>query len=83
MKLYLSGDSFYEVKFVFPLFGMYVCNFASARNSHDSGLANRPFYNYVLSGLALIASEAVGDLVLIQTSLLFICKCKLVNVRTT
>ena len=29
-----------------------------------------------------IGSEAGGDLVLIQTSLLFICKCKLVSIRT-
>ena len=29
-----------------------------------------------------IGSEAGGDLVLIQTSLLFICKCKLVRIRT-
>ena len=29
-----------------------------------------------------VGSEAGGDLVLIQTSLLFICKCKLVSIRT-
>ena len=29
-----------------------------------------------------IGSEAGGDLVLIQTSLVFICKCKLVSIRT-
>ena len=29
-----------------------------------------------------IGSEAGDDLVLIQTSLLFICKCKLVSIRT-
>ena len=29
-----------------------------------------------------IGSEAGGDLVLIQTSLFFICKCKLVSIRT-
>ena len=29
-----------------------------------------------------IGSEAEGELVLIQTSLLFICKCKLVSIRT-
>ena len=28
-----------------------------------------------------IGSEAVGDVVLIQTSLLFMCKCKLVSIR--
>ena len=31
----------------------------------------------------LSGSEAKGDLVLIQTLLLFICKCKLVSMRTT
>ena len=31
----------------------------------------------------LSGSEAGGDLVLIQTLLLFICKCKLVSMRTT
>ena len=31
----------------------------------------------------LSRSEAGGDLVLIQTLLLFICKCKLVSMRTT
>ena len=31
----------------------------------------------------LTGSEAGGDLVLIQTLLLFICKCKLVSMRTT
>ena len=34
---------------------------------------NRPFYSCVLSDLALAESEAGVDLVLIQTSLLFIC----------
>ena len=29
-----------------------------------------------------VGSEAGGDLVLIQTSLLFICKCKLVSMGT-
>ena len=29
-----------------------------------------------------IGSEAGGDLALIQTSLFFICKCKLVSIRT-
>ena len=29
-----------------------------------------------------VGSEAGGDLVLIQTSLLFICKCTLVSIRT-
>ena len=44
---------------------------------------NRPFYSCVLSYLAMNASEAGGDLALIQTSLLFSCKCKLVSMRTT
>ena len=35
---------------------------------------NRPFYSSLLSYLAMNASEAGGDLVLIQTSLLFSCK---------
>ena len=34
----------------------------------------RPFYSYVLSVLAWIESEAGVDLVLIETSLLFLCK---------
>jgi len=34
-------------------------------------MQNRPFYGYVLSYLAINASEAGGDLALIQTSLLF------------
>ena len=44
---------------------------------------NWPFYSCVLSYLAMNASEAGGDLVLIQTSLLFSCKCQLVSIRTT
>ena len=44
---------------------------------------NRPFYSCVLSCLAMDASEAGGDLALIQTSLLFSCKCQLVSIRTT
>ena len=44
---------------------------------------NRPFYSCVLSYLAMNASEAGGDLVLIETSLLFSCKCKVVSIRTT
>ena len=44
---------------------------------------NRPFYSWVLSYRAMNASEAGGDLALIQTSLIFSCKCKLVNIRTT
>ena len=41
---------------------------------------NRPFYSCVLSYLAMNASEAGVDLALIQTSLLFSCKCKLVSI---
>ena len=44
---------------------------------------NRPFYICVLSYLAINASEAGGDIALIQTSLLFSCKCQLVSIRTT
>ena len=44
---------------------------------------NRPFYSCVLSCLAKNASESRGDLALIQTSLLFSSKCKLVSIRTT
>ena len=43
---------------------------------------NRPFYSCVLSVLAWIESEPGVDLVLIETSLLFLCKCKLVSIRT-
>ena len=43
---------------------------------------NRPFHSCVLSYLAMNASEAGGDLALIQTSLLFSCKCHLVSIRT-
>ena len=44
---------------------------------------NRPFYSCLLSYLAMNASEAGGDHALIQTSLLFSCKCNLVSIRTT
>ena len=44
---------------------------------------NRPFYSCVLSYLAMNASEAGGDLALIQTSQLFSCKCQLVSIRKT
>ena len=43
---------------------------------------NRPFYSCVLSYLAMNASEAGVELALIQTSLLFSCKCELINIRT-
>ena len=45
--------------------------------------SNRPFYSCVLSYLAMNAREAGGDLALLQTSVLFSCKCKLVSIRTT
>ena len=48
-----------------------------------SKIMNRPFYSCVLSYLAMNASEAGGDLALIQTFKLFSCKCKLVSMRTT
>ena len=51
----------------------------TGKNRQD---ANRPFYSCVLGDLALIGSEAGGDLVLIQTSPLFICEWKLVGIRT-
>ena len=41
---------------------------------------NMPFYSCVLSYLAMNASEAGGDLALIQSSQLFSCKCQLVRV---
>ena len=44
---------------------------------------NRPLYSCVLSDLAMNASETGGDLVLIQTPLLFSCKCQVVSIRTT
>ena len=46
-------------------------------------LQKSPFYSCVLSYLATNASEVGGDLALIQTSLLFSCKCQLVSIRTT
>ena len=47
------------------------------------GVRNRPFYSCMLSHLAMNASEAGVDLALIQTSLLFSCRCKLVSITTT
>ena len=46
-------------------------------------IVNRPFYSCVLSYLAMNASEVGVELALIQTSLFFSCKCKLVRIRTT
>ena len=48
-----------------------------------SKFRNRPFYSCELNYLAMNASDAGGDLVLIETSLLFSCKCQLVSIRTT
>ena len=46
-------------------------------------VGNRPFYSCVLSVLAFrIESEAGVDLVLIETSLLFLGKCQLVSIIT-
>ena len=52
-------------------------------NVLDSSVLNRPFYSCVLSYLAMNASEVGVELALIQTSLFFSCKCKLVSIRTT
>ena len=49
----------------------------------NSGTENRPFYSCVLSYLAMNASEVGVELALIETSLFFSCKCKLVSIRTT
>ena len=43
---------------------------------------NRPFYSCLIGCLALNESEAGGDLVLIQTSLPFLCKFLLISMRT-
>ena len=61
--------------FLLPMDGMLV--------HHRSLPCNRPFHSCVLSYLAVNASEARGDLALIETSLLFSCKYQLVNIRTT
>ena len=52
------------------------------KNSSTSSLMG----HFTVVGLVtwpLSGSEAGGDLVLIQTLLLFICKCKLVSMGTT
>ena len=49
-----------------------------AKLNHSIGL----FTVVCLVTWPCIGSEAGSDLVLIQTSLLFICKCKLVSIRT-
>ena len=62
-------------KLSFKIFADDTNVFASASNLKTlEALMNRPFYSCVLSYLAMNASEAGGDLALIQTSLLFICK---------
>ena len=40
------------------------------------------FFSCLLSDLALDWKQGWGDLALIQTSLLFICKCELVSITT-
>ena len=52
-----------------------VCSFNVVRN--------RPFYSCGSVTRPINGSEAVGDLVLKQTSLLFLCKCRLVSITTT
>ena len=49
----------------------------------SSNAKNRSFHSFVPSYPAMNASEAGGDLALIQTSQLFSCKCQLVSIRTT
>ena len=45
-------------------------------------IGNRPFYSCVLSW-PLNENEAGGDLVLIETSLLFLCKFVVISMRRT
>ena len=58
-------------------------SFVFNTNWKSAPFSNRPFYSCVLSYLAMNASEAGVELALIQTSLLFSCKCKLFSIRTT
>ena len=44
---------------------------------------NRPFYSCGSVTRPMNGSEAAGDFVLIQSSLLFLCKCRLVSITTT
>ena len=44
---------------------------------------NRPFYSCGSVTRPMNGSEAAGDFVLIQSSLLFLCKCRLVGITTT
>ena len=46
-------------------------------------LTNRPFYSCGSVTRPMNGSEAAGDLVLIQSSLLFLCKYRLVSITTT
>ena len=64
-------------------FGEHERSVRVARGAAESNSSfNRPFYSCVLSYLAMNASEAGGDLALIQSSQLFSCKCKLVSIKT-
>ena len=56
---------------------------SSLKSHQNTHTCNRPFYSCVLSYLAMNASEAGVELALIQTSLLFSCKCQLVSIRKT
>ena len=47
-----------------------------------NAMLHRPFVRFVLSELALDWKRGWGDFVLIQTSLFFIGKFKLVTIRT-
>ena len=51
-------------------------------NCHKLDFGNRPFYSCGRVTRPMNGSEAAGDLVLIQTSLLFLCKCRLVSIAT-
>ena len=46
-------------------------------------VVNRPFYSCGSVTRPMNGSEAAGDFVLIQSSLLFLCKCRLVSIATT
>ena len=46
-------------------------------------ILNRPFYSCGSVTRPMNGSEAAGDFVLIQSSLLFLCKCRLVSITTT
>ena len=44
---------------------------------------NRPFYSCGSVTRPMNGSEAAGDFVVIKSSLLFLCKCRLVSITTT